>query len=175
MASKTITGTIGGGNTTAPGNMMDELNKVIPGFSNLTSTASGNIGELLNGLPSPSLARNAGAYFGANSGMPGSEFVRNRGFDLYNTQSNQMKQQGLGDLLGLLGGVSGRAVATPGESLQDKQAGNQLGLGYANLSQQGSQFDRSFDFDKWLKSSQLGLEGVRTGNDMLSTYLSFLK
>lgn len=164
------------------GNMMAELERVVPGLSRNFSTASGNINELLSGLPSPSIARNANAYFGINSGMPGSDFVRNRGFDLYNTQANQMKQQGLQDLLGLLGSVSGTAVATPGQALQDKQAAGQLQLGYGNLdlgnrslANNARQSDQDRQLQAWLGAGQLGISGLNAVNNGIGNFLSFLK
>lgn len=120
----------GGSPTPGVGGISSILNSAIPGFSGLTKSATGNIMDLLGGDPSPSIARRANAYFGANSGMPGSEFVRNRGFDLYNQQGEQRKETGLHDLLSLLAGYSGNAFPTVGEQ------------------QQGNQFSQDLDFRK---------------------------
>lgn len=157
------------------------LATVIPGLDDTLATASGNIDELLSGNVSPSIARNASAYMGVASGMPGSEFVRNRGFDLYNTQGNAMKRQGLGDLLSLLQGVSGTVAPTTGQSLQNEQFNRGLDQSASQFGQtMGLQRDE-FDLNKWLSEMNLGLAGQRNniasgqaGNDMLSTYLSFL-
>lgn len=143
--------------TATTGNMTDELERLMPGFSKNLSTASGNINELLTGLPSPALARNAAAYYGVQSGMPGSEYVRNKGFDLYNTQANEMRQRGQDDLLKLLGTVSGTAVATPGQALGDKQATGQLALGNKQVDTQNSQFGQSLGFEQQQWQKQLDL------------------
>lgn len=170
-----------GGTAASTGNMMSELERVVPGLSRNFSSASGNINELLGGLPSPSLARNASAYMGIQSGMPGSDLIRNKGFDLYNSQSNQMKQQGLQDLLGLLGGVSGTAVATPGQALQDKQASGQLGLGYGNLdlgnrslANNANQSNQDRQLQAWLGAGQLGIAGLNAVNNGVGNFLDFL-
>lgn len=147
---------------------MDELERAIPGFSKNLSTASGNINELLSGLPSPALARNAAAYYGVQSGMPGSDYVRNKGFDLYNTQANAMRQQGQDDLLKLLSTVSGTAVATPGQTIQESQFGRNLGQQesqfgrslaeqVAGREQQGNQFGATLGFEQqqWQKQLEL--------------------
>ncbi len=155
--------------------MTTELEALMPGFGKNVSTASGNINELLNGLPSPSLARNAAAYYGVGSGMPGSDYVRNRGFDLYNTQANQMKQQGQDDLLKLLSTVSGTAVATPGQALQDKQASGQLDLGNRSLANSANQSEQDRQLQAWLGAGQLGIAGLNAVNNGVGNFLSFLK
>lgn len=123
--------------TPGTSNIRDILNSAIPGFSKLLGSASGNIDDLLSGDASPSVARRANAYFGASSGMPGSEFVRNRGFDLYGQQGDARKQQGLHDLLSLLSGAAGNLFPTVGE----QQSGNQFqqDLGFRQ-NQAGNQF-----------------------------------
>jgi len=145
--SRTGTGTA---NPNATGNMTEELEALMPGFSKNLSTASGNINELLTGSPAPALARNAAAYYGVKAGVPGSEYVRNRGFDLYNTQANAMKQQGQDDLIKLLSTVSGTTVATPGQTLQEGQFTR-------NLGQQASQFGETMGFEQqqWQKQLEL--------------------
>jgi hypothetical protein len=112
------------------------LESILPGINNLTSTATGNIQNLLSGLPSVSAARQSNAYFGAQSGMPGSDFVRNRGYDLYGQQAQQRQQTGLEDLLQTIGTYSSPALGAQGQALQNQQFGQ-------NLAQQGSQFDQS--------------------------------
>lgn len=160
---------------------MSELERIVPGLSKNFSTASGNINELLGGLPSPSIARNAAAYFGINSGMPGSEYIRNRGFDLYNSQANDMRQRGIQDLLGLLQGVSGTVVATPGQALQDKQAAGQLGLGYGqldlgnrSLANNANQSNQDRALQAWLGAGQLGISGLNAINNGMGNFLNFL-
>jgi len=97
------------------------LNSAIPGFSNLSASGSGIVKNLMGGLPSAGPAQRANAYFGAASGMPGSDFIRNRGFDLYGQQAEQYKQRGFDDFLKLLSGYSGTVAPTVGESIQEDQ------------------------------------------------------
>jgi len=104
----------------------DILNNAIPGLDNLTGRASSNVGQLLSGLPSAAPTQTANAYFGANSGMPGSDFVRNRGYDLYNQKAEQYKSRGFDDFLNLLKGASGTIAPTPGEQAQNQQFGQNL-------------------------------------------------
>lgn len=121
-------------NPTPQTDVMAMLSQLIPGFQPRVNTALGNIDQLLSGNPSPSLARNANAYFGAGSGLaPGSEFLRNRGFDLYNTQSNAMRQQGTGDLMQFMQGLG--SIYTPLYS-----ATSNADLARAKLAQDQSQF-----------------------------------
>lgn len=98
----------------------------MPGISGLSSGATDVISNLLKGQPSTSTSRRANAYFGAGSGMPNSDFVRNRGFDLYNREGEERKQTGIKDFLSLLGAY------TP----------------LAGQEQQGNQFDERLGFDK---------------------------
>lgn len=93
----------------------DILANALPGLDKNTAGASSMVGELLGGMPSPSRARKANAYFGVASGMPGSDFVRNRGFDLYSKEADAYKQRGFDDFLNLLKGVSGTIAPTTGE------------------------------------------------------------
>lgn len=116
------------------------LSRFLPDVGNLTTNASGVINNLLQGQPSPSLARRSNAYFGAQSGMPNSDFVRNRGFDLYNQQGDQRQQQGIQDFLSLLGGYTG-LTGQQNESnrfsqnlgLQDRQSAVQNSLNAAKI------------------------------------------
>lgn len=93
------------------------IETAIPGFAGLTNSATGIIRQLMSGLPSAAPTQRANAYFGANSGMPGSDFVRNRGFDLYGEKAEQYKQRGFQDLLALLQGYSGTVAPTTGEQI----------------------------------------------------------
>jgi hypothetical protein len=99
----------------------------VPGFNRLSSTATGNIQNLLSGVPSAAPTQRANAYFGASSGMPGSDFVRNRGFDLYGEKSEDYKQRGLQDFLSLLQGYSGTVMPTAGQQLETQQFNANLG------------------------------------------------
>jgi hypothetical protein len=101
------------------------INAAIPGLSGLTKSATDIISNLLGGLPSADQARQENAYFGAGSGLdPTSDFLRNRGYDLYGQKSEQRKQTGLQDLLSLIGGYSGTVAPTPGQQIgqQESQA-----------------------------------------------------
>jgi hypothetical protein len=53
--------------------------------------------------------------------MGGSDFVRNRGYDLYGEKSEGYKQRGFDDFLKLLSGYSGTVMPTTGEQLQREQ------------------------------------------------------
>lgn len=121
-------------------NAIPTLNSVIPGLTGMTNSATSNITDLLSGNVSPSIARNANAYFGIGAGQPASggvgTFIGNRGADLYNTQANAAKQTGLGDLLNLINGYSGTVGTTAGQQLQNQQF-NQ------NLGQNAHQFDQT--------------------------------
>lgn len=150
------------------GDITGKLRTIIPGFDDLTRTGTDVIGDMLKGLPSPSATRTANAYFGVDSGMPGSEFVRNRGYDLYGQQAQQRKQQGLGDLLSFLGQYS-KFVPSPGEELGAEQSRGQLGLGYAQLGEQSQQNA----FDRWLQAQRLGLEGANVGANYLNAASRF--
>lgn len=114
-------------------NMNSLLESGIPGFGGLTRSATDIIGNLLNGLPSPSLARRENAYFGAASGLgssntdPTHDFLRNRGFDLYGQKAEERQQTGLKDLLSLLSGYSGSVVPTTGQALQNDQFNQEFG------------------------------------------------
>ena len=53
--------------------------------------------------------------------MPGSDFVRNRGFDLYNMQADQYQQQGFDNFLKMLAGYSGTVMPTTGQQIDQDQ------------------------------------------------------
>lgn len=119
------------------------LNRAVPNGSGLTKMASERIKSLLGGMPGTSTSRRANAYFGGASGMPGSEFVRNRGFDLYNMQGEQRQQQGFQDLLALISGTTSPMLQQQGQDIQQSQFGQNLG-----------EQQRQFDLDYWLKRQQ---------------------
>lgn len=102
------------------------VNSTIPGFNGLNRSATGVIGSLLNGLPSGAPTQRANAYFGASSGMPGSDFVRNRGFDLYGEKADQYKQRGIDDFLKLITGYSGTVMPTAGQNIESQQFSQNL-------------------------------------------------
>lgn len=104
-----------------PPNFNATVNSAIPSFPQLNTAATNNISAMLSGLPSTSTARRANAFFGQQSGMPGSDFVRNRGFDLYNTQADQYQQQGFDNFLKMLAGYSGTVMPTTAQQIDQDQ------------------------------------------------------
>jgi hypothetical protein len=143
------------------------LYQAIPGLGGLMNTATNNISNLLSGLPSPSYAQTNSAYFGAGAGVPNTNvpgtFTANRGADLYNLQAQQNQQTGLGDLSSLIGSVSGNLAP----SASQNQSTN---LGYAQLAQQGSQFQQNLALQQFMDQvnalvslSQSGIGGL-SGN-----------
>jgi len=154
-ALPTVTGSTG--NPLGSPDMTTILNQAIPGFSGLTKSATDVIGNLLTGMPSPDLARQENAYFGARSGLgssntdPTHDFLRNRGFDLYGAKAEGRRQTGLEDLMKFLGTYSGAAVPTTGQV------------------QQGGQFQQDFAFrqqqaaiENALKQRQLEMQQQET-------------
>jgi hypothetical protein len=139
----------------------DILANAVPGLDKLNSSAAGNVGQQLGGLPSASPVQRANAYFGVNSGMPGSDFVRNRGFDLYGEKADAYKARGFDDFLALLKGVSGTVAPTTGEqtalqqqnqSLQQQTTQNNSAIGAQN-SQSALQL-RQQGVDRWNASKR---------------------
>src|SRR5208282_3748133 len=107
------------------------LESVLPGVSNLTTSATGAIGNLLNGLPSTSQARTTNAYWGVGAGQPGAgagstgdinSFIGQRGTDLYGQQAQQNQQTGLQDLLSTIGSYTSPALSNQGQQIQNTQA-----------------------------------------------------
>ncbi len=123
----------------------DILANAVPGLDNLTAGASGVVNNLLGGMPSPSVAQRANAYYGGASGMPSSDYVRNRGVDLYGQQADQYRQRGFDDFLQLLRGTSGTIAPTPGEQLQSNQFDRTFQQGQIQNNQQVGQFNANFN------------------------------
>lgn len=99
----------------------------IPGFGDLTSTATSNIKNLLSGLPSVDQTRLDNAYFGAGTGLnPTSPFLINRGRGLYGERAEQQRQTGLQNFLSLIGQFSGNVVPNVGQQQQQSQFGQNL-------------------------------------------------
>lgn len=116
----------GASNSVSP--VMQQMQALLSGLSGPLNTTIGNANSDLQGNLSPSLVRSANAMFGAGSGIaPGSEFLRNRGFDLYSRGSNALKQQGQQSILGLLSGISGAYNPLANIQSQESQLGQQLG------------------------------------------------
>jgi hypothetical protein len=119
------------------------LESVLPGVGNLTTSATGVIGNLLNGLPSASQARTTNAYYGAANGQTAgndvNSFIDARGSDLYNTQANANQQTGLSDLNSLLGTYTTAATNNQSVQNQNTQAANSLAQQNAENTQAQSQ------------------------------------
>ena len=124
--------------STFTGMQTEAMNKAIPGFSGLTQSASDIVGTLLKGLPSASPTQRANAYFGTASGMPGSDFVRNRGFDLYGEEAEKYKQRGIDNLLAMLQGYSGTITPTTGQALQSDQFNQEIAMQKAQQALQNA-------------------------------------
>lgn len=155
----------------------DFVNSAIPGMPGLTKSASGYIGSLLGGMPGTSLARRQNAYFGAGSGVPGSDFVRNRGLDLYGQQAAANKQQGLQGLLQMLGSYAAPQQAAAsleeqgrqydvGSGLQREQLGQNKYLSEMQLLPQSTR-SRIIRPKYGLEPLQFGYQGSRGGSGFL--------
>jgi hypothetical protein len=135
-------GTIAVGDTNPqPTNPNEFLNQL--GLGGLIGSAKTGIENLLNGLPSVDQARTENAYFGARSGMPGSDFVRNRGYDLYGQKADAYRQSGLNNLNNLISTVANPSLTYAGQQQQNRQFGQSLAEQVAQRLQQGSQFGMS--------------------------------
>lgn len=140
------------------GNLMGDLENIVPGLKDLLGKGAGVIGNQLTGTESPAIAQNMNAQWGAGAGLaPGSEFLRNRGVDLFGQRSEARQQAGLQGLLGLLGGVAGPSAAYRGQDIE-----RELGLG--SLGLQFTESDRDYELRKALAEQGL-----------LNTYLNFLR
>ena len=128
--------------------MSNIVNKAIPGYNGLSAQSSNIVGNLMGGLPSAAPTQRANAYFGANSGMPGSDFVRNRGFDLYGQQAEQYKQRGFDDFLKLLSGESGTVMPTAGEQIKSGEFSQDLAQRQREANQHGAEFNADYALKK---------------------------
>jgi len=134
------------------------INQAIPGLEGMTRSATGIINNALQGLPSASESRLSNAYFGAQSGLdPTSDFLRNRGYDLYKRNANQFQRQGVQDLLSLVGGYSGTVAPTPGQEIGAQQAS-------ADRGQRAAEFNSTMGFEREQYQKQLELLQKYLGN-----------
>lgn len=118
------------------------INNAIPGLQGLTAGATNIINNALTGLPSPSESRLENAYFGAGSGLdPTSDFLRNRGYDLFKSKANERQRGGIQDLLSLVGTYSGAVAPTPGQEISAQQQS-------ADRAQRASEFNTTFNFEQ---------------------------
>lgn len=131
-------------NSNAPGS---GILSALPGLPGLTKSSTDIISNLLNGLPSVDQARQSNAYFGAASGLdPTSDFLRNRGYDLYGQKAEQRKQTGLQDLLALIGGYSGTVAPTPGQEIGQQESQADRAQRAAEAAAQNALGNRQQDF-----------------------------
>lgn len=135
-------------NTAAGVNQTRAFNNALPGFSGLSQSATDIVGSLLKGLPSASPTQRANAYFGTASGMPGSDFIRNRGFDLYGEDAEKYRQRGLDNLLALLRGYSGTVVPTADQQIQSNQFAQTMQNRNAQDAAQAALANAQLDFEK---------------------------
>jgi hypothetical protein len=88
---------------------------------------------------------------------PTSDFLKNRGYDLYKSKANERQQTGIKDLLSLIGTYSGNVAPTPGQEMQNQQQTAALGEQTASRVQQGDQFQQNYGFEQqqWQKQLEL--------------------
>lgn len=112
------------------GNITNILNSAIPGYSGLTQSASGIIGDAMAGrLPTDvqNVINQGAATQAVASGMPGSNrragsLFGNRTLRDLGITSLQRQDAGVRDLLGFLQGVSGTAAPTFGQLQEQDNA-----------------------------------------------------
>jgi len=144
----------GAGASPSPNDFLSQL-----GFGGLIKTGQNNIQNLLSGLPSVDQTRTANAYFSANSGLgQGSDFLRNRGYDLYGQKAEANRQAGLSDLNSLIGSTTSPILANQGQQFQNQQAGAQLG-------QNATQFRQNLELQKFLAN----LQAMGLGNSIVNS------
>lgn len=112
------------------GNIQNILGTAIPGFQNLTQSASSIIGDSMNGLV-PTDVQNVindqAATQAVRSGMPGSNrqsgtLMGNRTLRDFGMTSMGRQDQGVKDFISLLQGVSGTAAPTFSQSQEQENA-----------------------------------------------------
>lgn len=107
------------------------LGKVVPGFSNLIGGASDYTKNLLSGQLSPQTTnaiQNGAATWGQQSGMPGlnpNTIGANGGLKTLGLTSLGQQQQGFGNVLDLLKGVSGTVAPTFGQAQDQSNTANE--------------------------------------------------
>lgn len=128
----------------------------IPGFDELSTLATGNIRNLLTGSPSLDRTRNAGANFAASMGLAPAggtgDFMDRWNYDLYGSQADTRREQGLADLLNLMRGTSGTVVGTPGEILgaenQQAQRASSERLASNDLGERSREFNLTHQLER---------------------------
>lgn len=145
--------------TSGTGTGQNFLESVLPGIGGLTSSATGVIGNLLNGLPSVSKTRSNNAYWGVGAGQPDvggvNTFTGNRGADLYGQEAGQNRQQGLSNLFGAINSYSSPILQNQGQQFQNSQFNSAQG-------QQADQFNQTYQLQKF----QAMLQALGLGNNI---------
>lgn len=141
------------------------VNSAVPDAGALSDKAKEIISRMLDGVPSPSQSRRDAAFFGAEGGIPGSEFTTRYGYDLYNKRADAMKQQGYQDLLAFLeSGRGDRQLDLSSRQLDQSSAdaASRLALEQQRLKQQQDQFNAELGLKKrQIASSQPKNSGIR--------------
>lgn len=181
MAARLLTNSAGG--VSVP----SSIESVLPGFTSASGDAMDVVSNLLKGLPSADTARTANAYFGTASGLnPTSDFLRNRGYDLFNTQADARKQTGIQDLLALLQGSSGTLFPTANTVLGADTTRYGINTSANTAAQSLAEQARQFNLAEALRSGEFGAQnqlgyaglGVQQqgqDNNSLNTLLNFLQ
>jgi hypothetical protein len=155
-------------NTNTGSTVSNAFNNAVPGLRNLTTGASAVIQNLLSGTPSPDEARLENAWYGAGTGLDAnSDFLRNRGFDLYGKKAAANKQQGLSDLFSYLSATNPQAQAdVANQQFLQSQAQQESQFG-RNLGQQAAASNRAADLQELGLRLQYGNNGNKyPGYDM---------
>ena len=125
--------------------VLKPLDQTIPGLNNLTGGASAIIQNLLQGLPSPDQSRLDNAYFGAGSGLDtSSPFLQSRGRELYGARAEQRQQQGIDNLLKMLGTYSGTVSPSTGEQQRANEQSYSSQWDIINKNQAETDKNRAF-------------------------------
>lgn len=139
------------------------ISQAIPGLAGMTANATGIINNALTGLPSPSESRLENAYFGSRSGLgiapggvPGDDFLTNRGYDLYKRKAREQQRGGIQDLATMIGTYSGNVVPTPGQEIGQRESA-------ADRGQRASEFSQSLSFQQQQYNDQKALLKQLTG------------
>lgn len=135
----------------------------MPGLAGMTPNVLGIINSAITGLPSPSDERAKNAYFGSQSGLgiapggvPGDDFLTNRGFDLYKRRAREQQRGGIQDLATLIGTYSGNVAPTPGQEIGQRESA-------ADRGQRASEFSQSLSFQQQQYNDQKALLKQLTG------------
>lgn len=135
----------------------------MPGLAGMTPNVLGIINSAITGLPSPSDERAKNAYFGSKSGLgiapggvPGDDFLTNRGYDLYKRKAREQQRGGIQDLATMIGAYSGNVAPTPGQELAQREQA-------ADRGQRASEFSQNLSFQQQMYNDQKALLKQLTG------------